>query len=332
MTPSIYSKLQLTAEHQSWPLEKPFTISRGSKTHADVVVVTLRKDGVVGQGECVPYPRYNETVPQVLAALAASTDAIERGLSFDMIASLGLPHAAENALDCALWDWISKQTRMPAWELAGQPEPKPLTTAYTISLGDAPEMARAAAEAKRPLLKLKLGKPGDAERLRAVRDAVPDTRLIVDANEGWSADELPALLRACRDTGVELVEQPLPAGADEALQGMSRDCLICADESAHGLESLTDLSGKYDAINIKLDKTGGLTAALALARAAQEKGLVIMVGCMVGTSLGMAPAMLVGQMAKVVDLDGPLLLRNDRENGIRFAGSTMYPPPRELWG
>ncbi len=319
----------MTARHESWPLGQPFTISRGSKTHADVVVVTLERDGMTGQGECVPYPRYNETVPQVLEALAAFDASM---LSFAAIAAAPLPHAARNALDCALWDWTCKRENMPAWQLAGLDPPAPLTTAYTISLGDPDEMARAAAAAKRPLLKLKLGKPGDERRLHAIRAAVPDTRLIVDANEGWSADVLPAMLRACRETGVELVEQPLPAGADDALAGLARDCLICADESAHGLESLPDLAGKYDAINIKLDKTGGLTPALALAREAKAQGLTIMVGCMVATSLAMAPAMLIGQMARVVDLDGPLLLRKDREPGIRFEGSTMLPPPRALWG
>lgn len=332
MTGQRFTNFSLAAAHESWPLEKPFTISRGTKTHADVVVVKLGKDGVTGQGECVPYPRYNETVPQVLEALAAAKNTIEAGLSHAEIAALDLPHAAKNALDCALWDWRAKAERKPVWSLAGLPEPKPLVTAFTISLGEPAAMAKDAAEAARPLLKLKLGKPGDAERLHAIRAAVPESRLIVDANEGWSADELPALLRACRDTGVELVEQPLPAGADDALKHVSRDCLICADESAHGLESLPDLAGKYDAINIKLDKTGGLTPALALARAAIDKGLVIMVGCMVGTSLSMAPASLVAQMAKVVDLDGPLILLKDREPGIRYDGSLMYPPPPALWG
>jgi L-alanine-DL-glutamate epimerase-like enolase superfamily enzyme len=325
-------RYKMAARHESWPLDQPFTISRGTKTHADVVVVELSGNGVTGHGECVPYPRYHETVPQVLEALSAATPHVESGLTAGSIASLNLPYAARNALDCALWDWTCKATNTSAWKRAGLAEPQPLITAYTISLGDAADMASAAASAQRPLLKLKLGRPGDEARLHAVREAVPDTRLIVDANEGWSEDVLPAMLRACRDTGVELVEQPLPAGADDALKGLGRDCLICADESAHGLDSLQDLSGKYDAINIKLDKTGGLTSALTLARAAQDNGLVIMVGCMVATSLAMAPAMLIGQMARVVDLDGPLLLRQDREPGIRFNGSLMYPPPRALWG
>ncbi len=319
----------MTARHESWPLAQPFTISRGSKINADVVVVTIVKDGITGHGECVPYPRYNETVPQVLEALAAF-DA--QALSFETIAQAALPHAARNALDCALWDWTCKRDDTPAWQRAGLAPPGPVTTAYTISLAAPGEMAQAAAAARRPLLKLKLGRPGDEQRLHAIRAAVPDTRLIVDANEGWSPDILPAMLRTCRDTQVELVEQPLPAGADHALAGLSRDCLICADESAHGLESLPELVGKYDAINIKLDKTGGLTPALALAHAARAQGLTIMVGCMVATSLAMAPAMLLGQMARVVDLDGPLLLARDREPGIRFEGSTMFPPPPALWG
>ena len=319
----------LSARHESWPLEQPFTISRGTKTHADVVVVTLEKDGITGHGECVPYPRYGETVQQVLEALARCGGG---DISFDGIAAMELPYAARNALDCALWDWTSKAQDTPAWDLAGIAEPQPLTTAFTISLADADVMAQAAAAARRPLLKLKLGKPGDDFRLAAIRDAVPDARLIVDANEGWSAEVLPLMLRACREAQVELVEQPLPAGADEALQDISRDCPICADESAHGLESLDTVAARYDAINIKLDKTGGLTPALALAEAAELRGLEIMVGSMVGTSLSMAPATLVGQMAKVVDLDGPLLLRKDREPGIPFEGSLMYPPPRALWG
>jgi len=324
--------MTLGATHESWPLAQVFTISRGSKTHADVVVVTLEKDGITGRGECVPYPRYNETVPQVLAALQALAPRVAQGFGVNDIATLPLPHAARNALDCALWDWTCKRDNTPAWQRAGLVAPEPLTTAYTISLDEPAAMAAAAKAAQRPLLKLKLGRPGDQARLETVRAAVPGARLIVDANEGWSADILPTMLRTCSATAVELVEQPLPAGGDDALRGLSRDCLICADESAHGLESLPDLAGKYDAINIKLDKTGGLTPALALAQAAQSQGLAIMVGCMVATSLAMAPATLIGQLARYVDLDGPLLLKQDRENGIRFDGGTMQPPPRALWG
>jgi L-alanine-DL-glutamate epimerase-like enolase superfamily enzyme len=329
---SAVENMTLGVSHESWPLAHVFTISRGSKTHADVVVVTLSRDGITGRGECVPYPRYNETVPHVLAALDAARPQIEQQISLPGIAALPLPYAARNALDCALWDWTCKRDNTPAWQRAGLADPTPLTTAYTISLDEPAAMAAAAKAAQRPLLKLKLGRPGDETRLHAIRAAVPDARLIVDANEGWSPDILPTMLRTCHQARVELVEQPLPAGDDDALRGLSRDCLICADESAHGLESLPDLAGKYDAINIKLDKTGGLTPALELARAASSHRLKIMVGCMVATSLAMAPATLIGQLALYVDLDGPLLLRQDRDNGIHFDGATMQPPPRALWG
>ena len=329
---SVKGPLKLAAVHESWALASIFTISRGSKTHADVVVVELKSETATGHGECVPYPRYNETVPQVIAALETNRAAIEAGLDTGKIQELPLPQAARNALDCALWDLVCKSRNSPAWELAGLATPTPLTTAFTISLDTPEAMAKAAAASGRPLLKLKLGRDDDEARLHIIRAAVPDTRLIVDANEGWSAKSLAAMLRACRDTGVELVEQPLPAGQDDALKGLTRDCLICADESAHGIDSLPGLIGKYDAINIKLDKTGGLTPALALAKAATANNLAIMVGCMVATSLAMAPATLVGQLARFVDLDGPLLLKQDREPGIQFDGGTMQPPPRALWG
>ncbi|MFO1033186.1 MAG: N-acetyl-D-Glu racemase DgcA [Hyphomicrobiales bacterium] len=326
------TRITLAARHESWPLAQAFTIARGSKTHADVVTVTLTRGSHSGHGEGVPYPRYNETVPQALAALEAVAARMGDDLSFETVAGLDLPQAARNALDCALWDLQAKETGIAASTRAGFATLAPLTTAYTISLDTPEAMAAAAKAAGRSLLKLKLGRPGDAERLAAIRAAVPEARLIIDANEGWSADVLPAMLRACRDAGVVLVEQPLPAGQDEALKGLSRDCPICADESAHGLDSLPDLVGKYDAINIKLDKTGGLTPALSLARAAKAEGLMLMVGCMVATSLAMAPAFLVGQMAEVVDLDGPLLLKQDRPDGISYAGSLMQPPPAALWG
>jgi L-alanine-DL-glutamate epimerase-like enolase superfamily enzyme len=241
--------------------------------------------------------------------------------------------AARNALDCALWDLEAKLTGQPVWTLAGLPKPTPVVTAYTLSL-DTPEAmgAAAAAAAHRPLLKLKLGREGDADRLTSVRRNAPSCRLIVDANEGWSADGLPGMLALCADTGVEMVEQPLPAGRDEALREMMRPVAVCADESAHGLSTLDDLAGKYDAINIKLDKTGGLTPAVALARAARARNFRIMVGCMLATSLAMAPAMLLTPWADVVDLDGPLLLAADRAPPIRYDGSLMHPPPRDLWG
>ena len=322
--------MQLECFTESWPIAGSFTIARGSKTAADVVVVKLSRNGFTGHGECVPYARYNETVPQVLAALEVARRDIESGAD---ASALALPFAARNALDCATWDLVCKESAAPAWHKLGLSEPVAQTTAYTLSLDTPDAMASAAKAATgRSLLKLKLGREGDVERLRAIRAAVPKARLIVDANEGWSTAILPAMLEACAETGVELVEQPLPAGDDEVLRGLPRSTLICADESAHGVESLANLKGKYDAVNIKLDKTGGLTPALAMAKQAKADGFKIMVGCMLATSLAMAPAFLVAQMADYVDLDGPLLLAKDREHAIQYQGSLMQPPPRALWG
>lgn len=325
--------MQFACAHESWPIAGTFTIARGSKTTADVVVVTLTRNGHVGRGECVPYGRYNETVPQVLSALEQAKTTIEAPNSLEQIAALALPLAARNALDCAMWDLLCKVSGRAAWEHAGLNEPQPVTTAYTLSLDTAEAMAAAAKAATgRTLLKLKLGRPGDENRLAAIRAAVPRARLIVDANEGWLPDVLPAMLAACTKYGVELVEQPLPAADDEVLRGLPRTTVICADESAHGFESLRRLRGKYDAVNIKLDKTGGLTPALEMAKAAKADGFKIMVGCMLATSLAMAPAFLVAQLADYVDLDGPLLLSKDRDNPVAYIGSFMQPPPRALWG
>ena len=324
---------ELSIAEERWPVAGSFTISRGAKTEAHVVTVTLSEGAHTGHGECVPYPRYEESVPQVMAALEAARARIERGISHEDIPRLLAPHAARNALDCALWDLMAKQAGEPVWRLAGLAEPQPAVTAYTLSLDTPEAMGEAAARSSdRPLLKLKLGREGDAERLRLIRRNAPGSRLIVDANEGWTPGNLAEMLRACADAGVELVEQPLPAGHDAALRSISRAVTVCADESAHGLDTLDDLTGTYDAINIKLDKAGGLTPAIALARAAQERGLGIMVGCMLATSLAMAPAMLLTPFADVVDLDGPLLLAKDRIPAIRFEGSIMYPPPVSLWG
>lgn len=324
---------QLTIAEERWPIAGSFTISRGAKTEAHVVTVTLAEGRHTGRGECVPYPRYAETVPQVMTALENARGRIEAGITRADIASLIAPHAARNALDCALWDLDAKKAGQPAWQLAGLPEPKPVITAYTLSLDTPEAMGEAAAKAShRPLLKLKLGREGDAMRLQLIRRNAPSSRLIVDANEGWTPENLASMLAACADQGVELVEQPLPAGNDEALRHIPRAVTVCADESAHGIGSLDDLAGKYDAINIKLDKTGGLTPAIALAHAARDRGLGIMVGCMLATSLAMAPAFLLAPFAEVVDLDGPLLLKTDRAPAIRFDGSTMHPPPATLWG
>lgn len=324
-------KLEVTSE--SWPIAGSFTIARGSKTQAEVIVVTLSENGFTGRGEAVPYSRFHETVPQCIASLEASRSAIEGGIDRLALPSLGLPKAAQNSVDCALLDLEAKKSNTPAWQLMGLHEPSSAITAYTLSLDTPDAMAKAAANvAHFPLLKLKLGRDGDIERLNAIREAVPNARLIVDANEGWSPDILQTMLEACEKYRVELVEQPLPADNDEALRNMPRGTIICADESAHDIFGLKNLIGKYDAINIKLDKTGGLTSALALAKAAHELNFKIMVGCMLATSLAMAPAFLLAQLADYVDLDGPLLLSKDREHGITFSNGIMQPPHPSLWG
>jgi L-alanine-DL-glutamate epimerase-like enolase superfamily enzyme len=325
--------LHLSVESQSWPIAGSFTIARGSKTSADVIVATLSRSGLKGWGEAVPYGRYGETVPQCLEALEQARAAIATLPGRHAIAGLDLPFAARNALDCALWDLECKESGRSAAALAGLAPPTAVVTAFTISLGT-PEVMFAAAKAAagRPLLKVKLGQPGDDDRLSAVREAAPSARLVVDANEGWPASELEEKLAHCARNHVELVEQPLPANDDEALRHVHRSVIVCADESAHGLESLAALRGKYDAINIKLDKTGGLTPALDLARTASAEGFHIMVGCMLATSLAMAPAHLLTGYARWVDLDGPLLLARDREPAITYAGSIMQPPPPALWG
>jgi L-Ala-D/L-Glu epimerase len=325
--------MRVTIARESWPIAGAFTIARGSKTSAETVTVTLERENHRGHGECVPYARYNETVDGVVSALQANADAVAALRSRDAIAELDLPYAARNAVDCALWDLECKESNTPAWQYAGVNQLRSVTTAYTISLGKPDEMAKAAKAAEhRPLLKIKLGRDGDGDRLAAIREAVPNARLIIDANEGWHTDTIEKMLDHCIKTRVELVEQPLPAAEDEALRSISSPVTLCADESAHGIDSLDGLVGKYQAINIKLDKTGGLTPALALARAAKARDLKIMVGCMVGTSLAMAPAHLLAGFADYVDLDGPLLLAKDRDHAIRYDGGTMLPPPRALWG
>jgi L-alanine-DL-glutamate epimerase-like enolase superfamily enzyme len=281
----------------------------------------------------VPYARYGETPDSTLAQILSLQARIADGLNRTTLQTLLPAGAARNALDCALLDLEAKISGSRAWDIFGQPRPQPCTTAYTISLGSAEAMAEAAgAAAHRPLLKVKLGSDDDASRIKAVRRAAPGAQLIVDANEGWRADNLVWNLAACADAGVTLIEQPLPAGQDEALATIERRIAICADESVHDRDSLAALRGRYDAINIKLDKTGGLTEAMAMTDAAATLGLQVMVGCMVATSLAMAPAMLLAQRARYVDLDGPLLLAADRDHGLRYDGSTIYPPDVALWG
>jgi L-Ala-D/L-Glu epimerase len=330
---SLALPAQLTARIEHWPIAGAFTISRGAKTEAVVVVAEVTRDGFTGRGECVPYARYHETPEQTLAALQAMQDALAQGLSPQALQAQMPAGAARNALDCALWDLEAKSNGRRIWELLGRAAPHACTTAYTISLGSPDAMAAATAKAAyRPLLKIKLGSDDDAARIAAVRKEAPESELIVDANEAWTSDNLAANINACELAGVTLIEQPLPAGNDAALAGIRRPMAICADESVHDLASLEGLRGRYDAINIKLDKAGGLTEALAMADAAQQLGFEIMVGCMVATSLSMAPAMLVAQHARFVDLDGPLLLAKDRDGGLRYDESTIYPPAATLWG
>jgi L-alanine-DL-glutamate epimerase-like enolase superfamily enzyme len=332
---SVHITLKLAAER--WPIAGSFTISRGAKTEAVVVVVELSDGHVTGRGECVPYARYGESVGSVSAAIEAMRDPLAAGLDRIGLQAAMKPGAARNALDCAFWDLDAKRSGRPVSELAGLPAPRPLTTAFTISLAAPAVMAEAAAKAaSRALLKIKLGgdaaSGGDPARIAAVRAAAPKATLIVDANEGWNDGNLGSNLAACAAAGVVLVEQPLPEGSDQALAGMSRPIPVCADESVHDRASLKTLAGKYDAVNIKLDKTGGLTEALAMAEAATQGGFIIFVGCMVATSLSMAPAMLLAQTARFADLDGPLLLARDRDPGLRYDGSLIYPPAPALWG
>ncbi len=321
--------MTLTVSRDRFALARAFVISRGAKTAADVVTCTITEDGATGRGECVPYARYGETVDGVMATLS--------DLRFDPAnddpAALLPPGAARNALDSALWDWRAKRAGRRVWDLMGLPPPRPVVTAFTLSLDSAQAMEDAArSEAHRPLLKIKLGTPDDMPRLEAVRRGAPAARIIIDANEGWSADIYTDLAPHLLRLGVALVEQPLPAGQDGALAGLPRPVPVCADESCHDRTSLPHLAGLYDMVNVKLDKAGGLTEALALVQEARARGLGVMVGCMVGTSLAMAPALLVAQGAEVTDLDGPLLLAEDRAHPLRYDGSEVHAPEAALWG
>jgi L-alanine-DL-glutamate epimerase-like enolase superfamily enzyme len=323
----------LTIRAESWPIAGSFTISRGSKTAADVIVVEIRDGAHVGCGECVPYPRYDETIDGAVAAIERLRPRIEGGLDCAALQAALPAGAARNAVDCALWDLEAKRGGRPAWQLAGLAPPRAVTTAYTLSLGTVESMAAAArANAGRPLLKLKLSGPGDLDRVRAVHENAPRARLIVDANEAWTPEIFAELAPQLAPLGVELIEQPLPAGDDAALARLARPVPVCADESCHDTASLSGIRGRYDAVNIKLDKTGGLTEALRLAAAARAEGLALMVGCMVATSLAMAPALLIAQDARWVDLDGPLLLARDREPGLIYEGNLVQPALPALWG
>jgi L-alanine-DL-glutamate epimerase-like enolase superfamily enzyme len=319
----------ISVTEDTFPLAEVFTISRGSRTEQKVLTCTVTRNGLSGRGEAVAYARYRETAQGVMTQIAALPADITR----DALQTALPPGAARNAVDCALWDLAARQTGARVWQLAGLAPPGPMLTAYTLSLGT-PEAMRAAAakHAHRPILKIKLGTPDDMPRLEAVRAGAPRARIIIDANEGWTADIYADLAPHLVRLGVALVEQPLPAGADDMLSEIARPLPVCADESCHDRASLPGLSGKYDMVNIKLDKTGGLTEALALRDAARTAGFGIMVGCMVGTSLAMAPALLVAQGADYTDLDGPLLLAQDRDHALRYDDAGVHPSDAALWG
>ncbi len=322
--------LEITVQHNVFKLAQVFTISRGSRTQADVLTVTLRKGDYVGQGECVPYARYGETLESVTEQIKSLPANFDR----TTLQSLLPAGAARNAVDCAYWDLDAKLAGKPVWELAGLITPKPEITAYTLSLDTSEKMQEQAAKnAFRPLLKTKLG-GGDEDiaRIKAVRKGAPDAKIIVDANEGWTPELYEKLAPVLVDLGVAMVEQPFPAGADDVLLGLERVLPVCADESCHDSASLPSLHGKYDMVNIKLDKTGGLTEALALKEAAVAQGFQVMVGCMVGSSLAMAPAVLVAQGVALVDLDGPLLLGEDRDSPLQFDAQGVHPATPDLWG
>lgn len=323
----------LSVDVDSFPIRGSFTISRGAKTSAEVVCCTIRDTGASGRGECVPYRRYGETLESVADQIAEMRSDIANAIGRKELLSSMPPGAARNAIDCALWDLEAKLANRPAYHEACKTPPRPVTTAYTISLGDPDAMAvQARAHADKPLLKVKVGAEDDIARIRAVAGSAPHSRIILDANEAWTEATIHDNLLAAAEYHIDLVEQPLPAGNDELLRNIPHPVPICADESVHTADDLDRLAGLYDAVNIKLDKSGGLTAALELRDRAHEMGFSVMVGCMVGTSLAMAPAVLLAQEADYVDLDGPLLLARDRTPGLTYAGSLVSPPHRSLWG
>ncbi|MER8546831.1 N-acetyl-D-Glu racemase DgcA [Mesorhizobium sp. M0684] len=323
----------ISVEAERFPIAGTFTISRGSKAEAEVISCAITENGRTGRGECVPYKRYGETMEGVRDAIEAMRSEIARGISRIALLDAMPAGAARNAIDCALWDLEAKISGTPVAHTIRTVPLRPLETAYTLSLAEPEAMAaQARANAQRPLLKVKIGRDNDIARIRAVTAAAPDSRIILDANEGWNDDNIVANLAFAAEHGIALIEQPLPAGHDSILRHIAHPVPICADESVHEAKDLEALVGLYDAVNIKLDKSGGLTAALVLRDRARELGLGVMVGCMVGTSLAMAPAVLLAQDADFVDLDGPLLLARDRVPGLVYQGSLVSPPERALWG
>lgn len=324
--------MEIKLSTQSWPIRGSFTISRGSRTQAETLIVELTEQGVTGRGECVPYARYDESLESVRAEIENIQEEIEAGITREQLQVLLPSGAARNAVDCALWDLECKLSQQTIWQKLAL-EPSSLTTAYTLSLDSAENMRQAALDnAHRPLLKLKLGGAGDLERVQAVREGAPNAKIILDANEAWSVEDYRQLVPHLTQLGVAMIEQPFHADNDAVLDDLPRPIPICADESCHDRQSLKKIIGRYDMINIKIDKTGGLTEALALKAEAEEAGLQVMVGCMLASSLSMAPAFVAAQNAIVVDLDGPLLLAQDIEQGIEFTDDAMLPFTPALWG
>ena len=324
----------LNIHTEAWPLAGAFRISRGTRKVSDVLMVEVNDGNYVGRGECFPYARYGEDIDSVQKQLNSVRSEIEHGLDRQALLNVLAPGAARNAVDCALWDLEAKRAGVRVWDLADLPAPEPVTTVYTLGVDEPAIMGERAREnSDRPRLKLKMtGDGADLERVRNIHKNAPNARLVVDANEGWSIEQYLEYAPQFKELGVEMIEQPLPSTDDEQLRGVDRSIPVCADESCHDRATLKSLVGKYDMINIKLDKTGGLTEALNLRDAALKQGLSIMVGCMIGTSLAMAPGILVAQAATIVDLDGPLLLAEDRNPGLSFTGSIIHPPEPRLWG
>jgi L-Ala-D/L-Glu epimerase len=325
--------LRLHIREETWPLRSVFRIAHGARTEARVITVALEQDGFTGWGECVPYARYGETPASVIKQIEDVRSQIEAGVTLPALQHLLAAGAARNAVDCALWHLTAQRTGTPVWKQAGLPEPKPVLTAFTIALDEPEVMAQAAVDAAiYPLLKIKIGGENDLDRITAVAAARPDARLIVDANEGLSNDSLPKLLGLARALRIELIEQPFGVNHDQRLCQIAAPVAICADESFHVSTDIESVIAGYDAVNIKLDKTGGLTEAIKAVRDAKEAGLKVMVGCMVGSSLGAAPAALLAGLADWVDLDGPLLLKADRSPALTYDGAMLHPPPQAVWG
>ena len=323
----------LDAQHDRFPLTHPFRIARGVKTAADVITVTIREGDHVGRGEGVPYPRYGESVESALVAIDDIRPLIEGGADREQLLKAMPAGAARNAVDCALWDLESRQAGRSVAEMIGAPEPGRIASALTIVIDTPEAMARAAAAvAQVPLLKVKVDANDPEAQLRAVRAVAPQPRLIVDPNESWDRALVEALQPLLVELRADLLEQPVPAGEDEWLEGFTPTVPICADEALHVAADLPVIARRYQVVNVKLDKTGGLTEALAVAKAARESGLGLMTGCMVSSSLAIAPALHIARMSDFVDLDGPIWLREDRDGGVKDEGGTLLPPAPGFWG